>query len=131
MKVKGITGKNIFIHAPDCLLELVVLMKFVLSQNPITQRKFIIEWVRTFFLKSKFIVDTLSDKVTNYIDYTYSVKSLCIYLLNSIRSMNSEKDYIVSGRLIPRWLNWFPRKAYPEEVRLLEKHSNTPHTRRR
>ena len=43
LEVKGLTGKNIFIHAQRLPLELVFLMKFVLSQNPITQRKIIIE----------------------------------------------------------------------------------------
>ena len=34
--------------------------------------------------------------------------------------MDSKKDCgIISGRLIPRWLNWFPRKAYPEEIKLV------------
>ena len=37
LKVKGHTGKNIFIHAQRLPLELVFLMKFVPSQNPITQ----------------------------------------------------------------------------------------------
>ena len=39
-KVKGLTGKNIFIHAQRLPLKLVFLMKFDLCQNPITQRKF-------------------------------------------------------------------------------------------
>ena len=40
LKVKGLTGKNIFTYAKRLPLELVFLMKFFLSQNPITQRKF-------------------------------------------------------------------------------------------
>ena len=40
LKIKGITGNKFFMDAQRLRLELVFLMKFVLSQNPITQRKF-------------------------------------------------------------------------------------------
>ena len=56
LKVKGLTGKNIFINSQRLPLDLVFLME-VISQNPIAQRKFKTEFVRVCFLKSQ-IIDT-------------------------------------------------------------------------
>ena len=51
LKIKGITGNNFFMDAQRLRLELVFLMKFVLSQNLITKRGF---WYRLPFLKKEF-----------------------------------------------------------------------------
>ena len=51
LKIKGITGNKFFMDAQRLRLELVFLMKFVLSQNLITKRGF---WYRLPFLKKEF-----------------------------------------------------------------------------
>ena len=45
-KIRALTGQNICIHAQRLLQELVFLMKFALSQNPI---KILNWWVRVFY----------------------------------------------------------------------------------
>ena len=54
LKVKGLTGKNIFIHAQRLPLELVFLMKFVKIQTPSLKKLM----SKSVFLKSLIIVDT-------------------------------------------------------------------------
>ena len=74
LKAIGLSRKNIFIHEQRLSLELVFLMKFVLSQNPITVRKFKTDEIWALFLKSLFIVDTF---------VIYSLIALTMYIFKT------------------------------------------------
>ena len=61
--------KNIFIHAQRLPLELVYLMKFVLSQNPITHEKLLISLAisyREIFWQRLFRKLKMLPKATDY-----------------------------------------------------------------
>ena len=68
-------------------------MKFVLSQNPITQRKFIIEWERTFYLKSQF-QGTLVPKLTLGTNWKTVVLGSWLILRVKVDSKNYNQHYI-------------------------------------
>ena len=69
LKVKGINGKNIFIHAQRLPLELIFLLQFV------TQRSF---WYRLPFIKGEFLPETVQsvkNKLQKATDNKFSQES--------------------------------------------------------
>ena len=79
LKVKGLILEKYLYTCTETLLELVFLINFVLSQNPITQRKFKTD--ESFSSKVSIYSGHLYDIFTNYIDYLYiyCVKKLDLF----------------------------------------------------
>ena len=71
LEVKGLTGKNICIHAETAFGAIV----FLLSQNPITQCKFKTDEYRCVFLKSPYYSEHLYDIFTNHNDDIFLQKN--------------------------------------------------------